>query len=380
MRCTVLLWTLSILLQGSKLLAFSLTGSGNCQYGDAQCNVCLKNVKQSFNNVAKEGSYLGFAMGDSNDVSNSNHWQGVARLMSDSGRYLALTTGKHSSGGHILRIVKMGSRSDDGQAFGTNKNNKRKQAPPSNDKVVKTIDSSVWKHGGGIQSSGNLLAVPFDQAQSSSTTRKSDILLYDVANPENPRLVKTIQRNKVAGTVGITQLAAGGWLMVVKSTSSKELDFYTLDTSYNTVGNVKTWTDQAADNANWCWPGDSISPVRRCGDAYQGLSLINQCDGKLFMIGTHNGNSWGLGGDGADLYSLELDNDSIKVEKIATKELTCKYKCGWFCKNTECNMAAGGGAYVGKDGKLVIYGVEHDNDGPKVGGKGSVKMMEFAEN
>ena len=70
MRGTVLLWTLSILLQGSKLLAFSLTGSGSCQYGDAQCNVCLKNVKQSFSNVAKEGSYLGFAMGDSNDVSN----------------------------------------------------------------------------------------------------------------------------------------------------------------------------------------------------------------------------------------------------------------------------------------------------------------------
>ena len=38
-------------------------------------------------------------------------------------------------------------------------------------------------------------------------------------------------------------------------------------------------------------------------------------------------------------------------------------------------MAAAGGAYVGKDGKLIIYGVEHDNDGPKVGGKGSVKMM-----
>ena len=75
-----------------------------------------------------------------------------------------------------------------------------------------------------------------------------------------------------------------------------------------------------------------------------------------------------------------LRNHSKQVEKIARKELTCKYKCGWFCKNTECNMAAAGGAYVGKDGKLVIYGVEHDNDGPKVGGKGSVKMMEFAEN
>ena len=42
-------------------------------------------------------------------------------------------------------------------------------------------------------------------------------------------------------------------------------------------------------------------------------------------------------------------------------------------------MAAGGGAYVGKDGKLLIYGVEHDNDGPKHGGQGSVKMVEFAE-
>ena len=58
----------------------------------------------------------------------------------------------------------------------------------------------------------------------------------------------------------------------------------------------------------------SIHCTQSCGDAYQGLSLINQCDGKLFMIGTHNGNSWGWGGDGADLYSLELDNDSIKVQ------------------------------------------------------------------
>ena len=89
-------------------------------------------------------------------------------------------------------------------------------------------------------------------------------MLYDVANPENPKLVKTIQRDKVAGTVGITQLAGEGWLMVVKSISSKELDFYTLDNSYNTVGNVKTWTDQAAENANWCWPGDSVSPIRVC--------------------------------------------------------------------------------------------------------------------
>jgi len=300
--------------------------------------------------------------------------------MSSDGRYLALTTGKDGSGGQILRIVDMESRKDkDGKAFGTNKDNNRKRAPPGDDKVVKTIDSSVWKHGGGIQSSGNLLAVPFDQAQSSSTSRKSDILLYDVANPKNPKLVKTIQRDKVAGTVGITQLATGGWLMVVKSTSSKELDFYTLDESYNTVGNVKTWTDQAAENANWCWPGDSKSPFRSCGDAYQGLSLINQCDGKLYMIGTHNGNSWGWGGNGADLFSLELESDSIKVVKIATKDLRCKYKCGWACRNTECNMAAAGGAYVGKDGKLIIYGVEHDNDGPKVGGEGSVKMMEFAE-
>merc|ERR1712108_95068 len=106
----------------------------------------------------------------------------------------------------------------------------------------------------------------------------------------------------------------------------------------NTVGNVKTWTDEAAENANWGW-----------------------------------------GGNGADLFSLELESDSIKVVKIATKDLRCKYKCGWACRNTECNMAAAGGAYVGKDGKLIIYGVEHDNDGPKVGGEGSVKMMELAE-
>ena len=37
--------------------------------------------------------------------------------MSNSGRYLALTTGKHGSGDHILRIVKMGSRGDDGEAY-----------------------------------------------------------------------------------------------------------------------------------------------------------------------------------------------------------------------------------------------------------------------
>ena len=64
---------------------------------------------------------------------------------------MALTTGKHGDGDQILRIVKMDSRSNSGNAFGTNKGNNRKEAPFPADKVVKTIDSSVWKHGGGIQ-------------------------------------------------------------------------------------------------------------------------------------------------------------------------------------------------------------------------------------
>ena len=86
-----------------------ITGDTTCRYGDRDCNLCVPNVKRALENVkGNDGNLMGFNV-DTDMVTSSNHWQGVTRLSSGGGKYLAVTTGKSDNGG-TLRIVKMASR------------------------------------------------------------------------------------------------------------------------------------------------------------------------------------------------------------------------------------------------------------------------------
>src|SRR6185436_15317082 len=100
---------------------------------------------------------------------------------------------------------------------------------------------------------------------------------------------------------------------------------------------------------------------------YQNLNLVTQCDGTLFIIGTHQ--STLSQQDFADTFRVDNGTgDEVVLTKVGARHL--------FCEDfgpQQCNLDAAGGVYLDPEGHVIVYGTEHDNDGPG----GSVKFREF---
>jgi hypothetical protein len=277
----------------------------------------------------------------------------------------------------------MGSKASAGSSkFGPNRSSPN-QAPPKEDRLVEsaTRTSFEYKHGGAIQAVGNILGVTMDQARQDNIPA-GKVLFYDVSNPENPVLKKELSRSENVGAAGLTKLANGNFLMVVGGfDDNKKLDFYELNNDLDSLRRLQR--DKDSDGVveaghGGCWPYDTWYQTTSCGNSYQSLSLVTQCgDGKVFLIGMHAKTSLGSGYDRADLYELTLSGDKIKPKKVYE---SYDFKCGrWSGGGDQCSFAAAGGIYIDPAGKLILYGVEHDNDGPRGSGEAqnSVKMVEF---
>lgn len=239
------------------------------------------------------------------------------------------------------------------------------------------------KHGGGLQAVGNILGVPFDQKKVPwyrKTPKESKIVLFDVSNPASPTVRKVISMNNKAGAVGMTKLANGNYLMVVGGfDGDMSLKFCELDSNLDIVDTVY-WNEERdglMSGTSWsCWPGSGIIGTA-CGAGYQSLTLVNQCDGKIFMIGMHAETKGGSGYDRADLIELvSINGGRMGMKKVFESN---DFLCGQWGGGAQCDFQAAGSAYVDRDGNLILYSAEHDNDGPRVGGRGqkSVKMAEF---
>ena len=91
-------------------MALGLEGKTDCKFGAADCNVCAEDVATQFYNLKSYGEVLGFRMGVFDDdvqfELGASHWQGIARLSSQEGKFLALTTGR--SGGNTGAKLRQG--------------------------------------------------------------------------------------------------------------------------------------------------------------------------------------------------------------------------------------------------------------------------------
>jgi hypothetical protein len=93
---------------------------------------------------------------------------------------------------------------------------------------------------------------------------------------------------------------------------------------------------------------------------YQTLNFVNQCDGTLFMVGTHASSGGGFGDDFIDVYRVEnATGDAVRVTKVAKRHAICTYN-----DFNDCQFDAAAGTYVDPAGRLYVYATEHDNDGP----------------
>lgn len=362
-------------------LASDLTTGRICDSVASTCNRCIENVPDAVNALRDHGDPLGFfTIGDPvGNAASNRHWQGVQRLHGAGKAYLAISRSNGSNNTVPFSVVHMGAENDTGGRWRSNKLSHSSYPATAPDASAQMIADEAmpaglaFKHSGGLQSSGDILAVALDG--SLAGTSNGRVLFYNVGQPTSrvlypPRI--TTQTSE-AGSVGITQLQNETFLVVTARSGANTLEFYrsnsaNLSQATTTFSFVDTWSEgelQQSTINDW-----------EFGD-YQSLQFITQCDGSLFLAGTHMNTSVviGIGQDWLDLFRVTDSAGQITLTKVAKKHLYCGYPSPGYGTgdNTHCNLDAAGGVYVDSNGKLIVYGVEHDNSGPS----STVKMMEF---
>ena len=362
-----------------------LQGRTRCPWGSADCNPCVPDVLDSMHRLRSHGDIMGFHMNGAADVDVSHHWQGVQRLMSGHGRYLAISRSVTDANVSFV-VVEMASRNADGLRFRSNRLDPDLDnfftPPPLADRIAwEEPRDADFKHAGGLQELGNILAVPVERGRVVNPMTgeiidpgASKVIFYDMANPLAPvRLANEVDHSSLADAAGaafMARLADGRVLLGIGRADSNVLDFYvSTGTDLRTTGFVHfdTWFE-----------GELTGGDREFGN-YQSINLVTQCDGALFLIGTHENTAIQIGRDFADTFRLTNGaGDDVAIEKVAANHLVCGNR-----GVNHCNLDAAGGVYVDPGGQLYVYGTEHDNDGPIAGAflcsgpACSVKFEEF---
>ncbi len=332
-----------------------------CAWGSPDCNPCVADVAASVRSLRNRGDILGFYKGPAPDPKLLKHWQGVQRLMGAHSDNLLVSTSNADEAGVLT--VSLGGRGGDGLRFRSNRlgsGSVEDTAPPQTHIGVRYLRlERNYTHASGFQTVGHFAAVGLEGATNGARGR---VVIISYAAPTEPvlqgRSTLTNYPSSDAGTASIARLASGRYLLIVGNSNANDLFFYrstTGDLRNTRWESVATWNKSAV--SGW--------------GAYQNISLVGQCDGQLFLIGTHNDSDYTFGDDriAAYLLSLNLERRTAQLTPAASRHVYCS----WGPLEDQCNLDAAGGVYVDPDGRLIVYATEHDNDGPG----GSVKMAEF---
>ena len=358
----------------------------------ANANRCVPNPEAQLSSLRDHGDILGFRMGagypDPEDE--KYHWQGVQRLPIGRGRVFAVSSSTPASKGGHLAIVRFGSRTTVSGRLRSNRLSTTTQdwnvTPAANDIIVQDLlVNTVFNHPGGLQTLGRYLLVPLEMTADSSD--KARVYLYDSLGARDPwscnqatgagclrKVWGFVVAGTGAGTVSAAQLADGRYLMI---TTQKGIEKFEVHVSRR----GKALTDSTLFGSWGSYEALWDSSGQEWTD-YQNLNLLTGCDGQLYLLASHqdDGGLFGSDEDWIDLFELHLvpdggtnaDGDatlSVSLNKVAKRHVYC----GTLGAKTQCNLDAGGGAWVDPQGRLFFYAAEHDNDGPN----NTVKMMEF---
>jgi hypothetical protein len=298
-------------------------------WGNAGANRCVPDVDEALEGLADRGDL-----------------QGVQRLAVEDGRWLALS---RSGAPVAFALVELESRDPGGFPFGTNRaageRAPSRTAPPETDRLVLEVPAPEgFRHAGGMQALGHILAVPFEEGD------RSIIAFYDVSDPRAPRELHVLDHAalppphdpKHASVAGLVRLAGGRILLVTGERSSKVLEFH-----------LSNGSDPGAPGFGF----EETVMVRGVVEGgFQNVNLLTQCDGTLFLVGAHNTGlpPPSLGRDWVRWYRLGGTATAPTFEPAGGRRLRCD----------ECNFGAGAGLYIAPDGRLVLYAVSHSDGGP----------------
>lgn len=333
-------------------------------------------VAAQFNNLERYGEWMGFYLGSAPDPTQSYHWQGIARHPDPTSNVFYVTrSGQNQSGRRAnLAVVRMDSR--DGLTGARLRSNRLARSletqdtpPPSNDRVVRNIEFTSHNHAGGIQITGNIMAVPLEDPNGSNSTGR--IIFFDVSDPANPvQLGHTIDSTHNFGVVAFTQLPQGDERYILLATygNNETIEvFISQPNDISTLGPSPTYTLSGNDISGWqvC---NNLAGIY----CFQTAHFITQTDGALYLACTWNTSPAAPvfnGIDAARLFRVNLTASSFGLSLLSTRTFNCSANS----TGSNGNFNAAAGFYVSPEGNLFLYSTTHDNDGPS----GSTSMTEF---
>ena len=193
--------------------------------------------------------------------------------------------------------------------------------------VVKmdTLSEMPYRHAGGCQAAGNVWAVG---VENNAAKNKAKVLL--LSTDTNAKPIAIAERNgtyerSTAGATGLVRLKDGGYLVAVGDWDSKNIDYY-----QSKPNNVAAFDSIAT------YKKDTISTW----GSYQSINLVQQADGKLYMIGF----CLDAKGSRADLFSLTLDNRA-RLQAISSRH---------FKTTKRVSFRYGAGLNITADKKLML--------------------------
>lgn len=291
------------------------------------------------------------------------HRQGIQRLNRNGVNYFAVSMSTQPGTAAGLEITSMGSRGPTLYAMGGN--TAPFQLAPANDSVRAYIsEPSARNHASGFQITGEYAIQPFEAIDDSVTAGFRIVRLSDPTRPVWSASTNRLRNGLTdAGAASLVRLQSGRFMALVFGNDSDNVEVFvsTLAEMPGFSGNGSQWQSVAAANTPF---GASD---------YQNVQIVSDCSGQLYIVGTHR--HWDSENDWADIWRLDV-SDSYAPSFTKLGNFNAKCRTGNTGNERYCDFAAGAGVYVDGSGKLVLYGVEHYNDGVPGTTRG-VKVREF---
>lgn len=345
----------------------------------------LFSVPTRFRDIARHGDPLGWHLGVASDPDVCRHYQGIVRVDSAAGTpHFILTRSGNNTGFQCtptgacgtsdcpgeIAVVQMASRPAHGERLRSNKllrNAKLEDTIPStSDTGVRSYQlngSGGWpayRHPGGGQVIDGILIVPLEEPFGSETALGA-LLLVDVADPLSLQPIKKLTFTFKIGVFGVTRdPATGKYLFLLTGGDNSVVRFYETDqTSLRdpqlSVSHVDDWLSSELATASWL--------------PWQTMQIIRQSNNQLFVACASNESETAPVFNGRDiirLFQLDRTGNNFSFSFFAERHLKLDGP-------GMGNLNAGSGFHITPTGQLILYTVEHDNDGPG----GTVRAGEF---
>ena len=290
-----------------------------------------------------------------------NHFQGIQRLRQ--GQYFVFSGGNIKDSHAHLFLVKLSFYLHEWKdnyrvpyriqrgAVGSNILIKEKIPGVDQLEDIICLETGRYWHAGGIAMSGDILAVPLENRDE----EKSMIAFYNFKNVKKiQRLNNMIVRpDAKCGAVALAQLKSGKLICVSWSDDDSAQDRFEIYIS-RTKKNPFLFNPPITINY-------SKAKNKPSGKSkFQAIQLVQQTDGKLYIIATQNTNMLAPKLKGTNellLFELNLKKTSKRRKQSASIKFILKRR--FASGGSYYNFAAACGIYVNRDKKISLYSGHH---------------------